>query len=82
MNGEQVAQGRVDKTQGFCFSADEGADVGCDLGTAVADSYSVPFKFSGKIDKVTAEFKAPTAQEKADSDNAHKEGALKKALSD
>jgi arylsulfatase len=82
VNGEQVAQGRVDKTQGFCFSADEGADVGCDLGTAVADSYSVPFKFSGKIDKVTAEFKAPTAQEKADSDNAHKEGALKKALSD
>lgn len=82
VNGEQVAQGRVDKTQGFCFSADEGADVGCDLGTAVADSYSVPFKFSGKIDKVTAEFKAPSAQEKADSDNAHKEGALKKALSD
>lgn len=82
VNGEQVAQGRVDKTQGFCFSADEGADVGCDLGTAVAESYSVPFKFSGKIDKLTAEFKAPSAQEKADSDNAHKEGALKKALSD
>lgn len=82
VNGEQVAQGRIEKTQGFCFSADEGTDVGCDLGTAVAESYSVPFTFTGKIKKVTAEFKAPTAQEKADSDKAHQEGNLKKALSD
>lgn len=82
VNGEQVAQGRIEKTQGFCFSADEGTDVGCDLGTAVAEGYSVPFTFTGKIKKVTAEFKAPTAQEKADSDRAHQDGTLKKALSD
>lgn len=82
INGEQVAQGRIDQTQGFCFSADEGADVGCDLGTAVSQNYQVPFKFTGKIDKITVETTAPTALVKAESDKAHREGARKKALSD
>jgi arylsulfatase len=82
VNGEQVAQGKIEKTQGFFFSADEGTDVGCDLGTAVFDGYEVPFKFNGKINKVTVDLKTQSAIDKSESNKAHQEGTLKKALSD
>ncbi len=82
VNGEQVAQGRIDQTQAYCFSADEGADVGCDLGTPVSEIYQAPFKFTGKIAKVTIDIKAPSATDKAESDRVHQEGVLKKAASD
>ena len=39
------------------FSLDEGADVGADEGTPVTEAYTVPFKFTGKIDRVTIELK-------------------------
>lgn len=55
VNAQKVATGRIDKTQCCFFSADEGADVGADEGTAVASAYAVPFKFAGKINKVTIE---------------------------
>src|SRR4051812_7474471 len=35
VNGEKVAEGRIDRTQGMMFSADEGADVGMDGETPV-----------------------------------------------
>jgi arylsulfatase A-like enzyme len=82
VNGEQVAQGRIDKTQGFFFSADEGADVGCDLSTAVSENYQVPFKFTGKIDKVTVDLKSPNSLDKAESEKLRRDGSMKKALSD
>jgi len=82
VNGEQVAQGRIEKTQGIMFSADEGADVGCDLGTAVTEGYEVPNRFTGKIEKVTIDVKAPSATDKAEHDRARTEAHLKKALSD
>jgi arylsulfatase A-like enzyme len=82
VNGEQVAQGRVDKTQPFFFSADEGADVGCDLGTAVTDSYQIPFKFTGTIDRVVVSAKPQADAEKAASAKVNREGLLKKGLSD
>jgi arylsulfatase len=82
VNGEQVAQGKIEKTQGFFFSADEGTDVGCDLGTAVFDGYEVPFKFNGKINKLTVDLKTQSAIDKSESNKAHQEGTLKKALSD
>ncbi|MBC7998069.1 MAG: sulfatase-like hydrolase/transferase, partial [Leptolyngbya sp.] len=82
VNDQKVAQGRVDKTQGFFFSADEGADVGCDLGTPVIETCPSPFKFSGKIDKITVDFKPTSASDKAESDKLHREGTLKKAISD
>jgi arylsulfatase len=82
INGEQVAQGRIDRTQGFCFSADEGADVGCDLGTAVSKDYQVPYNFTGKINKITVDIKPPAAIDKAENDKVHQEGVIKKALSD
>jgi arylsulfatase A-like enzyme len=58
VNGEKVAEGRIDKTQGYAFSADEGADVGLDGETPVTDDYKErDNKFTGKIRKVTIDLK-------------------------
>jgi arylsulfatase len=58
VNGRKVAEGRVERTQGFAFSADEGADVGVDEGTPVTEDYAERNnKFTGKIHKVTVELK-------------------------
>jgi hypothetical protein len=38
VNGKALASGRIERTQCCMFSADEGADVGSDEGTAVAET--------------------------------------------
>ena len=40
-----------------CISLDEGLDIGEDTGTPVNLKYDVPFKFTGKIEKVTIDLK-------------------------
>ena len=59
VNGEQVAQGRIERTQPGMFSADETADVGIDLGTPVVEVIGSEAKsrFTGKIPRVTIEVK-------------------------
>jgi arylsulfatase A-like enzyme len=58
VNGEKVAEGRIDRTQANIFSADEGADVGLDGETPVTDDYEERAnKFTGKIGKVTVDLK-------------------------
>ena len=59
VNGEQVAQGRIERTQPGMFSADETADVGIDLGTPVVEAIGSEAKsrFTGKIPQVTIEVK-------------------------
>lgn len=58
VNGDKVAEGRIERTQGFIFSADEGADVGQDGETPVTEDYKEgDNKFTGKIQKVTVELK-------------------------
>jgi arylsulfatase len=58
VNGKKVAEGRINRTQGYAFSADEGADVGEDAGTPVTDDYKErDNKFTGKIASVTVELK-------------------------
>lgn len=58
VNGEKVAEGRIDRTQPSIFSADEGADVGQDGETPVTDDYQErDNKFTGKIQRVTVELK-------------------------
>ena len=52
VDGEPVAQGRIEKTVPFRISLDETFDVGRDTGTPVTDSYDVPFGFTGQIEKV------------------------------
>ncbi len=82
VSGKNVATGRIDQTQCCAFSADEGADVGADEGTPVTEAYQVPFKFTGKIDRVTIELQETTRSAADMTDKARSEAALKKALSD
>ena len=57
INGQQVAQGRIEMTQAAIFSADETADVGIDLGTPVVETIGAEAKskFTGRIPKLTIE---------------------------
>ena len=59
VNGQKVAEGRIEHTQGGMFSADETADVGIDLGTPVVEAIGAEAKsrFTGRIPKVTVEVK-------------------------
>jgi arylsulfatase len=56
-NGKKVGEGRVAKTAGFKYSLYEGQDIGEDSGSPVDPTYTPPFKFTGRIDKVTVELK-------------------------
>jgi arylsulfatase len=55
VNGEKVAEGRIERTQYGMFSADETADVGIDLGTPVVEAIGAEAesKFNGHIPQVT-----------------------------
>jgi len=60
VNGETVAEGRIEKTQPLIFSADETADVGLDNQTPVAEGIGIgrdETRFTGKIRKVTVDVK-------------------------
>jgi arylsulfatase len=54
VNGEQVGQGRVERSVPGTFTASETFDVGKDLGSPVALDYHkrAPFKFNGKIHRI------------------------------
>ena len=66
VNGEKVAEGRIEHTQGGIFSADETADVGIDLGTPVVEAVGAEAgsKFNGHIPRLSVEVRAarPNAQ--------------------
>jgi hypothetical protein len=53
VNGQKVADARIDQTQCCMFSLDEAADVGRNEGTPVTEDYKVPIASNGVIDKVT-----------------------------
>ena len=54
VDGKQVAQQRMEHTVPFIWQWDETFDVGVDTGTPVDDrDYQVPFRFTGKLKKVT-----------------------------
>jgi arylsulfatase A-like enzyme len=57
VDGKEVAKGRVEKSIPFRITLDESLDVGEDTGTPVNLTYDVPFKFTGKIEKVTIELR-------------------------
>jgi arylsulfatase A-like enzyme len=84
VNGEKVAEGRIEHTEAGIFSADETADVGIDLGTPVVEAIGsdAKSKFTGHITKVTVEVKPMKAPEKAEAEKARSEAAKKKAASD
>ena len=58
VDGKELAEGKIPKTQPFVFSADEGADVGLDGETNVSNDYQQGNNaFTGKINKVMVEVK-------------------------
>ncbi len=59
IDGKQVGQGRIDRTQSGIFSADETADVGIDLATPVVETIGAEHKskFNGHIPKLVVEVK-------------------------
>ena len=54
VDGKVVAEQKMEHTLPFILAWDENLDVGSDTGTPVDDrDYQVPFKFTGKINKIT-----------------------------
>jgi arylsulfatase len=83
VNGEKVASGRIERTQGMIFSADETAAVGVDDATPVTTDYKERDNaFTGKILKVTVDVKPIGIAAKAETDEGVRTAAMKKALSD
>jgi len=64
VNGEKVAEGRIERTQPMIFSADETADVGIDLATPVVEAIGSErrSRFNGRIPKVTVEIRGSNPQ--------------------
>jgi arylsulfatase A-like enzyme len=83
VNDKKVAEGRIEQTQPMAFSADEGADVGEDGETPVVENYGIPapYKFTGKINKVTIEVKEIGKAEKEEAEKSYEELKLKESLS-
>jgi len=82
VNGTQVASGRIERTQGMIFSADETAGVGMDDATPVTTDYKERDNaFTGKILKVTVDVKPVGAAVKAEADTGQRAAAVKQALS-
>ncbi len=54
-----MAEGRIERTAGVRFSAEETFDVGEDTGTPVIEDYAdkMPFEFTGRLEKLTIELK-------------------------
>jgi arylsulfatase len=59
VDGTKVAEGKIERTVCVRFSLDETFDVGQDTGTPVVEDYidKMPFKFTGKLDKLVIELK-------------------------
>ena len=57
VDGQQVAQGRIERTIRNRFSLDETFDVGEDIGTPVIEEYAtqLPYKFTGTLAKITVD---------------------------
>jgi arylsulfatase A-like enzyme len=82
VDGKTVASGKIERTQGMVFSADETAGVGQDDATPVTTDYKErDNSFTGKIVKVTVDVKPVGAAVKAEADAARHEADVKAALS-
>jgi arylsulfatase A-like enzyme len=52
VDDKPIAEGRIERTIPFRVSVDETLDIGEDTGTPVSEDYHVPFKFTGKLNRV------------------------------
>jgi hypothetical protein len=67
-DGVEVADGRVDATQPFIFSADETTDVAYDAGTPVSDD-TPPGRFTGTVNWVKLDLGADSHDHLVDPDH-------------
>jgi arylsulfatase len=83
VNGQKVAEGRIEHTVPMVFSGDEGADVGVDEATNVTDAYKErDNRFTGTIHKVTIDLKEMKTAGTDEVKQAMREAAMRKTLSD
>jgi arylsulfatase A-like enzyme len=83
VNGQKVAEGRIEHTQCCFFSADEGTDVGVDEGTPVTEDYKEGNnKFTGKINSVTIDLKEMKAADAGVEQHVVSEPHARKTLAD
>ncbi|HYK61942.1 MAG TPA: hypothetical protein VEV85_21080, partial [Bryobacteraceae bacterium] len=59
VDGKEVARQRVEHTIPVVLQWDENFDIGADTGTPVSNDYQVPFKFTGKLTKLTLDINRP-----------------------
>jgi arylsulfatase A-like enzyme len=60
VDGKEVANQKMERTIPLVLQWDESFDVGADTGTPVEDKdYQVPFKFTGKFNKLTVKINRP-----------------------
>ena len=59
VDGKEVAPRRWRHTMPLLMQWDENFDIGSDTGTPVSDDYGMPFKFTGKLDKLTLHIDRP-----------------------
>ncbi len=64
VDGRVVATKKMEKTVPMLLQWDENFDVGADTGSPVADEdYQTPFRFTGKLDKLTLTINRPELTE-------------------
>jgi arylsulfatase len=59
VDGREVARQTMERTVPLVLQWDENLDIGADTGTPVAEDYQVPFKFTGKLNKLTLKIDRP-----------------------
>ena len=59
VDGKEVARATLDHTVPFIWEWDENFDIGADTGTPVAEDYQTPFRFTGKLTKLTLHIDRP-----------------------
>jgi arylsulfatase A-like enzyme len=79
VNGEKVAEGRIDKTQCCIIALDENADVGKSNGTPVSPDYENPFAFTGTIDRVVVDLTPGADATSAEARKAEDEAEIERA---
>lgn len=57
IDGEKVGEGRVEHTQALTLGLGGTLDIGVDTGSAVDEAYAPPYRFTGKITKVSVDLK-------------------------
>jgi len=59
VDGKEVARQTMEHTIPLILQWDENFDIAADTGTPVAEDYQAPFKFTGKLEKLTLKIDRP-----------------------